>query len=93
MSFVSALRQRIEYKASVEKDLRKLGVREALKAMAKIEKSLSSEGNRGEPLAGELAGLFKLRSGDYRVIFARTEQGYLVLRIGYRKNIYRRGRP
>jgi mRNA-degrading endonuclease RelE of RelBE toxin-antitoxin system len=31
--------------------------------------------------------------GNYRVIYARTEEGYLVLRIGHRQDVYRRGRP
>ena len=84
---------RIEYKASVAKDLRKLGRAEAIRAVNKLERVLAAEGPRGEALSGEFAGLFKLRIGDLRVIYARTDEGYLVLRIGPRRDVYRRGRP
>ncbi len=84
---------RIEYKASVAGDLDRLDSRVALRVLKKIEKALGSAGGSGEPLAGEFAGLFRLRIGDYRVIYARTSDGYLVLRIGHRSEVYRRGRP
>ena len=65
----------------------------ARRILSKIEKALRSEGKSGKPLAGEFAGLFRLRVKDYRVIYARTTEGYLVLRIGHREEIYRKGRP
>ena len=83
---------KVEYKASVA-DLDRLDRTGALRVLKKIEKILADEGRSGEPLAGEFAGLFRLRVGDYRVIYARTETGYLVLRIGHRSEVYRRGRP
>lgn len=58
-----------------------------------VEKSLIEEGRRGESLSGEFAGLFRLRVGDYRVIYALTDEGYLVLRIGHRREVYPRERP
>ncbi len=84
---------RIEYKASVAKDLRKLDRAEAIRAVSRLERVLAAEGLRGEALSGEFAGLFKPRIGDLRVIYARTDEGYLVLRIGHRRDVYRRGRP
>ena len=84
---------RIEYKASVAKDLRTLDRAEAIRAVNRLERVLAAEGLRGEPLSGEFAGLFKLRIGDLRVIYARTDEGYLVLRIAHRRDVYRRGRP
>ncbi|MBI2525409.1 MAG: type II toxin-antitoxin system RelE/ParE family toxin [Candidatus Rokubacteria bacterium] len=82
---------RIEYKASVAKDLRKLDRAEAIGAVSRLERVLAAEGLRGEALSGEFAG--RLRIGDLRVIYARTDEGYLVLRIGHRRDVYRRGRP
>lgn len=82
-----------EYKASVQKDLRRLDRPAALKVLRRIEATLTSEGHGGEALSGEFVGLFRMRVGDYRVIYARTEEGYLVLRIGHRREVYRRGRP
>jgi mRNA interferase RelE/StbE len=84
---------RVEYKASVAGDLGRLDRAAALRILKKIERALAAESGSGEPLAGEFAGLFRLRVGDYRVIYARTTAGYLVLRIGHRGDVYRRGRP
>jgi mRNA interferase RelE/StbE len=46
---------------------------------------------RTEALTGELAGLHKLRVGDYRVIYEilRDEQIIVIHAIGHRKEIYR----
>ena len=45
-----------------------------------------------EALTGELAGLCKLRVGDYRVIYEilRNEPTLLVHAIGHRRDIYRK---
>ena len=85
--------KRVEYKASVEKDLRRLAAGDALRVFQKIEQALGSESEKGAALSGEFAGLFRLRVGDHRVIYTRTDEGYLVLRIGHRGNVYARGRP
>ncbi len=84
---------KVEYKLSVAGDLDRLDGAVALRILKKIERTLAEEGRSGEPLAGEFAGLFRLRVGDYRVIYARMADGYLVLRIGHRGDVYRRGRP
>ncbi|MCX6746551.1 MAG: type II toxin-antitoxin system RelE/ParE family toxin [Candidatus Pacearchaeota archaeon] len=44
----------------------------------------------GIPLIGNLSGMYKLRIGDYRTIYAvKNEQLIiLVLKIGHRKNVY-----
>ena len=65
----------------------------ARRILSKIEKALRIEGKSGKALTGEFAGLFRLRVKDYRVIYARTTEGYLVLRIGHREDVYREGRP
>ena len=65
----------------------------ARRILIKIEKALRSEGKAGKPLAGEFAGLYRLRVKDYRVIYARTTDGYLVLRIAHRRDAYSKGRP
>jgi mRNA interferase RelE/StbE len=84
---------KVEYKASVAKDLRRLDRSTALRALGRTEKALVTEGKKGEPLAGEFAGMYRLRVGEYRVVYARTDEGYLVLRIGHRREVYRMGRP
>jgi mRNA interferase RelE/StbE len=87
------LAARIEYKASVVRDLRGIGQTAARRVLQKIERALSAEGRQGHALSGEFAGLYRLRFGDYRVIYALTDEGYLVLRIGHRRDLYRKGRP
>jgi mRNA interferase RelE/StbE len=44
------------------------------------------------PLHGKLAGLFKLRAGDYRVVYeiCHSEHLPLVHMVGHRSDIYRR---
>lgn len=82
----------IEYKASVEKDLRRISQGDAARILGKIEQQLTRPDAQHEPLAGEFKGLFRLRVGDYRVIYSRTAERVLVLRVGHRKDIYRRDR-
>ncbi len=80
---------RVEYKSSVAKDLRRLDKKEAGRVLKELEDALRADPDCGEPLKGRFKGLLKLRIGDYRVIYARTEDGVLVLRIGHRKSVYR----
>lgn len=84
---------RIDYKASVAGDLEELEPSVARRVLNKIERALRSEGRSGKALAGEFAGLYRLRVKDYRVIYARTTEGYLVLRVGHRRDVYAKGRP
>ena len=79
----------IEYKASVQKDLKGLDPKRVLRILGAIERALSTEGRGGEALSGPFAGLLKLRVGEYRVIYTRTESGYLILRIAHRREAYR----
>ena len=65
----------------------------ARRIVNKIERALRSDGKSGKPLAGEFAGLYRLRIKDYRVIYGRTTDGYLVLRIRHRHEVYEAGRP
>ncbi len=75
----------IEYKASVTKDLRRLDRRQALRVLAAIERALRTGERTSEALSGAFSGLYRLRVGEYRAIYARTDRGYLVLRIAHRR--------
>ncbi len=46
---------------------------------------------RPEPLSAVLAGMFKFRVGDYRVIYEilRNESLLIIHSIGHRKDVYR----
>ena len=80
---------RIEYKESVSGDLRRLDRAVALRILKQLEQRLEDPLRGGTPLTGEFSGLFRLRIGDYRVIYARQDGGYLVLRIAHRREVYR----
>lgn len=47
-----------------------------------------------EALTGDLAGLYKLRVGDYRILYEvlQDEQSIVIHQIGHRRDIYRRRR-
>ncbi|MBS3141113.1 type II toxin-antitoxin system RelE/ParE family toxin [Candidatus Woesearchaeota archaeon] len=55
----------------------------------KIE-NLKTNPKLGVPLTGDLVGLWKLRIGDYRVIYQIKENELIiyVLKIGHRRNVY-----
>lgn len=80
---------RVVYKASVEKDLKKIDKAEAKKILHKIERELARDPDKGVALSGTFQGLYRYRIGDYRIIYTRTVDGILVLRIGQRKDVYR----
>ncbi len=79
---------KVEYKASVERDLRKIDRKEVNRILNKIDKVLGEDSHKGLPLKGEYKGLYKLRVGTYRVIYSKTREGVLVLRIRHRAKAY-----
>ena len=78
----------VEYKASIERDLKRIDKKDVNRILNKIEKVLSENPNKGEPLKGEYKGLYKLRIGNYRAIYAKTKEGVLILRIRHRGKAY-----
>ncbi|MHA2473281.1 MAG: type II toxin-antitoxin system RelE family toxin [Promethearchaeota archaeon] len=79
----------IDYKKSVYRDLKKIGIHESTRVMDRLEKVLSENPDKGEPLKGNYKGMFKLRVGDYRIVYTKTKNGILILRIRHRKHVYR----
>ena len=80
----------IGYKRSVERDLKKLPKAEARRILDQIEEELSERADAYPVLKGQFAGLRKFRVGDYRVIFAILGNEAIVLRIGHRKDVYKK---
>lgn len=78
----------IEYKASVQRDLRKIDSKQVIRILDKIEDTLRDKPDAGEPLKGQYKGMFKIRVGDYRVIYSKTKKGVLILRISHRGKAY-----
>lgn len=81
--------RKIEYKASVDRDLRRLDRHVATRIIDKIEQELPSADLRPVPLSGPFDGLYKLRIGDYRVIYALSADTVLVIRVAHRREAYR----
>jgi mRNA interferase RelE/StbE len=81
--------RKIEYKASVFRELRRLDRPVANRIIEKIEQELTSHDVRPIPLTGPFEGLYKLRVGDYRVIYALSSASVSILRIAHRREVYR----
>ena len=80
----------IVYKKSVQRDLKKLSKAEANRILNQVEEELSKNAETYPVLKGRFAGLRKYRVGDFRVIFAILGDDVLVLRIGHRKDVYKK---
>jgi mRNA interferase RelE/StbE len=80
----------IVYKKSIQHDLKKLSRAEAQRVLNQVEGELSKNADTYPVLKGQFAGLRKYRIGDYRVIYAILGNDVLVLRIGHRKDVYKK---
>ena len=73
------------------KDIPRISFPAAEKIRKAIEAKLFTAPEKfGEPLRRTLKGYWKLRVGDYRVIYKVTGKTVLILRIGHRSEIYKR---
>jgi len=80
----------VVYKKSVHRDLKALPKLEAKRIMDSIEHELIKRPESSPQLKGQFAGLRKYRIGDFRVIYALIGEEIVILRIGNRKNVYKR---
>lgn len=80
----------VDYKSSVQRDLKKLPKAEARRLLSQIGEDLSKNADAYPVLKGQFAGLRRYRVGDYRVIYAVLGNEVLVLRIGHRKDVYKK---
>ena len=86
---------KIVFKKPVIKELKRLGVTESLRLALAIAEELSDQPQPHKPLTGQLAGLRRLRVGDYRIVFAilNSPERVVVLRVGHRKDVYESPMP
>jgi mRNA interferase RelE/StbE len=82
------LTARILYKSSVRHDLKNVDARDCKRVLREVGTVLGGDPRAGEPLAGEFRGLFRLRVGDYRVIYTLAGEDVIVLRIRHRSKVY-----
>lgn len=80
----------LKIKQSAYKELQRLDKKERIRIVSDIDK-LTENPHVGKVLKGELSGLRRIRSGNYRIIYEINEGEVLilVLRIAHRKQVYR----
>ncbi len=80
----------LKIKASAKKSLQKIDKQDRTRLIKAIDELLEHP-YKGSQLKGELTGLRRIRVGPYRIIYEiqKHELIILVLRVGYRKEIYR----
>jgi len=81
---------KIVYKKSVHRDLKKLDKQEASNTLDQIENDLSEHPASFPVMKGKFSGLRKYRVGDYRVIYVILEADVVILRIGHRRQVYKK---
>lgn len=85
---------RIEFTRSADKAMRKLDKGIAKRVFDELDEiaTLEDPRNRGKALTGNLAGVWRYRVGDYRVL-CDIQDGrlvVLVVDVAYRREVYRR---
>lgn len=85
---------RIDFTKAADKALRKLDRQTAGRVLDELEEiaKLDDPRSRGKALTGNLAGLWRYRVGDYRVV-CDIEDGVLVILVvdvAHRREVYRR---
>ena len=82
------MRYEVELKPRARKDLRRISKADAqrvVEALEELEDDLTGDVKRLTAFAPE----YRLRVGDYRVLYVKIPEGVLVLWIGHRKEIYK----
>lgn len=78
----------IEFKSTAVKDLQKIDSIDAKKLLNKIE--LLADGFKGDiKRLTNYTPEYRLRSGDYRVLFELIENKIIIYRIKHRKDAYK----
>ncbi len=78
------------YKKSVQRDLKQLSKSDAARILDLIEKELLKKPDSNPTLKGKFSGLRKYRVGDFRVIYTIVGTEVRILRIGNRRDVYKR---
>lgn len=77
--------------AEASKSIRRLPKPQQKTVIAAL-RGLAVDPRSGKPLTGELAGIWSLRRGDYRVLYRIDDRAgrVEVARVGHRREVYRR---
>lgn len=82
----------VKFHPAVRKDLRRLSKEAADFIIAEVAPLLEDNPYRGEPLHGPLRGIWKFRSGEYRIAYLIDEKyrEVVILEVGPRGGFYER---
>lgn len=88
---MAAAKYKIEYKKSVEKDLRKLPVAQLKKVTAKIYALATDPHPSGSVKLRGASDLFRIRHTDYRVVYQILDDRLIILivKVGHRREVYK----
>lgn len=79
----------VYHPAVAEEDLPKIPADIRRRIARAIESRLSEQPERyGKPLSGTLRGYWKIRVGDYRIVFRVVEREVWVFAIRHRRDVY-----
>jgi len=53
----------------------------------KIETALSQSPHKGKQLKGEYKGFWRIRIGDYRVVYRVMQKDVVIVAVGHRKSV------
>lgn len=83
---------KVELNDRAKKDFAKLDKHIQIQIFKKLKfiESLDNPKDDGKPLAGNLLGLWRYRSGDYRILAQILDDKLIILvvKISHRKNVY-----
>ncbi|MBV9766146.1 MAG: type II toxin-antitoxin system RelE/ParE family toxin [Acidobacteriaceae bacterium] len=80
---------RIDWLDEAKADVRRLDRATAMRVFEGILHYARTGGGKVEPLHGDIAGSFRLRLGDYRVLFALEENVMRIFGVRNRREAYR----
>ena len=85
------MKYKLIYTQRAERDLAKLDIKTKERIGKTLLRFQEEPLKYAEKFSDPILGSFRFRIGDYRIIFDIGESEIVVLRVGHRKEIYRRG--
>lgn len=84
-------RYRVEYRKSVEKDLRKLPTEQLKGVIVKIQTLSADPRPKGSVKLRGAVDLYRIRHADYRIIYQVIDNRLIILivKVGHRREVYR----
>ncbi|MCK4328600.1 type II toxin-antitoxin system RelE/ParE family toxin [candidate division WOR-3 bacterium] len=80
---------RILYKSNVERDFKSIEIKQRKRISKKIETVLSQNPYKGKQLKREYKGFWRIRIGNYRIVYKIIQKDVIIVAVGHRKEIYK----